>query len=303
MKYLRTERLSLRDHPSLNEQWLQRRIAEDPSLLGLTDADIWLLASERRTAAGGRLDLLLKDDYGVCYEVELQLGPVDPDHIIRTLEYWDSERRRFPRDEHVAVIAAEEITSRYYNVINLFNGHIPIVALQVSAIDLGDDGVTLYFTKVLDCRQVPQADDTADDVVPDRDWWLTYSSPHTMTLVDELVGIIADIDPAVTANYKKNFIGIATDDVATNYVSFEPGRSAVRVSVRVAESDVDRERLAAVGLFPLSYSDREGRFKVRVQHSPDDDARHELAALFGSARDQYVPWKYGPQSDIANGDA
>lgn len=290
MKYLRTERISLQDHPTLNEGWLQRRISEDPSLLGLTDNNIWTLASEHRTPGGGRLDLLLKDDYGVCYEVELQLGPVDPDHIVRTLEYWDLQRRRFPRDEHVAVIAAEEITGRYYNVINLFNGHIPIVALQVSAIDLDDDNVTLHFTTVLDCRQVPQADDTTDDAVPDRDYWLTYSSPHTMTLVDELVGIIAGIDAAVTLNYKKNFIGLATGDAATNYVYFEPGRSSVWLSVRVAESDIDRERLAAVGLFPLSYSDREGRFKLRVQRSPSDEARDELAALFGAARDQYMPW-------------
>lgn len=294
MKYLRTERLSLRDHPTLNEQWLQRRILEDPSLLGLTDANIWTLASERQTPAGGRLDLLLKDDYGVCYEVELQLGPVDPDHIVRTLEYWDLERRRFPRDEHVAVIAAEEITSRYYNVINLFNGHIPIVALQVSAIDLGDEGVTLHFTTVLDCRQVPQADDATDDLTIDRDYWLTHSSPDAMALVDELVGIIQDIDSNVAANYNKHYVGLATGTTPTNYVTFEPGRSSVRVSVRVTEPHVDRERLATVGLFPLSYSHKEGRFKIRVQNSPHDDAREELAALCRVARDQY-----GPQSDTA----
>jgi hypothetical protein len=37
MKYVKPERLFLSDHPELNERWVQERIAEDPSLLGLGD--------------------------------------------------------------------------------------------------------------------------------------------------------------------------------------------------------------------------------------------------------------------------
>jgi len=31
------------------------------------------------------------------YHVELQLGATDESHIIRTIEYWDTERRRWPQ--------------------------------------------------------------------------------------------------------------------------------------------------------------------------------------------------------------
>ena len=31
---------------------------------------------------------------------------MDESHIIRTIEYWDIERRRYPQYEHVAVIVA-----------------------------------------------------------------------------------------------------------------------------------------------------------------------------------------------------
>ena len=55
------------------------------------------------------------------YEVELQCA-TDETHIIRTIEYWDIERRRFPEYDHVAVIVVEEITARFFNVIGLFNG-------------------------------------------------------------------------------------------------------------------------------------------------------------------------------------
>ena len=99
------------------------------------------------------------------YEVELQLGATDESHIIRTIEYWDTERRRYPQYDHVAVIVAEEITARFFNVISLFNGFIPIVAIQMSAIELSDDEVTIVFTKVLD-RISLGADDDDDEGEP-----------------------------------------------------------------------------------------------------------------------------------------
>jgi len=34
--------------------------------------------------------------------VELMLGSVAPSHIIRCIEYWDIERRRYPGYDHIA---------------------------------------------------------------------------------------------------------------------------------------------------------------------------------------------------------
>ena len=122
-------------------------LAGDPSLLGLGELD--MREAERRQPHGGRLDMLLEDtDTSTRYEVELQLGGTDESHIIRTLEYWDTERRRYPQYDHIAVIVAEEITSRFFNVISLFNGFIPIVAIQMTALRVGEDQVALVFTKV-----------------------------------------------------------------------------------------------------------------------------------------------------------
>ena len=68
-------------------------------------------------------------------------------HIIRTLEYWDIERKRYPQYEHTAVIIAEEITSRFLNVISLFNGAIPLIAIQVTAYELDDGEPTPFLTQ------------------------------------------------------------------------------------------------------------------------------------------------------------
>jgi hypothetical protein len=124
LSYLKPERLSLRDHTELNERWVQARIAEDPSLLGL--GELVLKDKERIQPHAGRLDLLLQDPQSYKrYEVEIQLGKTDESHIIRTIEYWDIERKRYPQYDHVAVIVTEEITSRFLNVISLLNGTIP----------------------------------------------------------------------------------------------------------------------------------------------------------------------------------
>ena len=135
MKYLKLKKVNLKNHPEYNEKWLQDVIADDPSVLGL--GELVLKDRERLQPRAGRLDLLLQDaDGSMRYEVELQLGRADESHIIRTIEYWDIERRRYPQYDHTAVLIAEDITSRFLNVIGLFNGFIPIMALQISAIQI-----------------------------------------------------------------------------------------------------------------------------------------------------------------------
>ena len=67
-----------------------------PALLNL--GDLVVKDKERRQPHAGRLDLLLQDaDTDRRYEVELQLGRTDESHVVRTIEYWDIERRRYPQ--------------------------------------------------------------------------------------------------------------------------------------------------------------------------------------------------------------
>src|SRR4051794_33369238 len=148
MKFTRSERISLKLHSELNERWVQDLIASDPTILGL--GELVLRDRERIQPRAGRLDLLLQElDTKRRYEVEIQLGATDEAHIIRTIEYWDIERKRYPQYEHCAVLIAEDITSRFLNVVSLFNGTIPLIALQMQALRIGEH-LTLIFTKVMD---------------------------------------------------------------------------------------------------------------------------------------------------------
>src|SRR5437870_5411670 len=153
---------------NVTEKMVQEQIADDPSILELGKLE--LRDKERIQAHSGRLDLLLQDPETLKrYEVELQLGATDETHIIRTIEYWDIERKRYPQYEHTAVIVAEDITSRFLNVIQLFNGAIPLIALKMTAYKV-EDQHALTFVKVLDEQTYGLEEEELLEIT-DRSYW------------------------------------------------------------------------------------------------------------------------------------
>ena len=171
MEYVKLKTISLKSNPKLTERWLQDVIVEDPSVLGI--GDVLVKDKERIHPRAGRLDLLLQDVDGYGrYEVEIQLGATDESHLIRTIEYWDIERKKYPQYDHTAVIVAENITSRFLNVIGLFNGVIPLMAIQVAAIET-TEGVGLQFIKVMDTVKLGYLDDSEGTEPTDRNYWET----------------------------------------------------------------------------------------------------------------------------------
>lgn len=94
LNYVKHEPVYLKGHSDYNEKWLQQRISEDPTILGLGDLEVREV--EKIQPKAGRLDMLLRDpETAKRYEVEIMLGEVDESHIIRTIEYWDIERKRY----------------------------------------------------------------------------------------------------------------------------------------------------------------------------------------------------------------
>jgi hypothetical protein len=263
VQYVKHKRLLLKQHPELTEKWLQATITADPTLLGLGEVDVKDV--ERIQPHGGRLDLLLYDlEENTRYEVELQLGSTDESHIIRTIEYWDVERRRYPQYEHVAVIIAEEITARFFNVISLFNGFIPIIAIQLNAIEVGDV-VTLVFTTVLDRMTLGVEEDEEKDEPADRNYWLTKASHEALAITDGILNMIQDVDPLASLKYNKNYIGLARGGVARNYVSFHLRKKHhVIVSFKIPPNEELNQRIEDSGLEMLAYGQRRGQYRAQV---------------------------------------
>ncbi len=185
LSYIKPERIWLESHREYTENWVQNLIADDPAIMGL--GDLVLRDQETIQPRAGLLDLLLQDpDTKRRYEVELQLGSTDEAHIIRTIEYWDIERKRYPQYEHCAVLIAEDITSRFLNVISLFNGTVPLIAVQMQALQLSDH-ITLVFSTVIDelTRGVIDEDEDAESAPTDRSYWESRATKDTVALADQ----------------------------------------------------------------------------------------------------------------------
>jgi hypothetical protein len=265
---MKLDRVLIKGHGVLNERWVQTQIAQDPKILGI-GGDLVLKDKERIQPRAGRLDLLLQDtETGRRYEVEVQLGDTDESHIIRTIEYWDIERKRYPQYDHCAVIIAEQITARFLNVISLFNGTIPLIAIQMSAFSKGDE-VALIFTTVLNELSRGLIDEDEDPQPnTDRQYWINQASVETVAIADKLLQQIHAFAPNVQLTYKKQYIGLSIDGEPNNFVIFEPKRNHVRVGFRLDQSEPVREQLDASQLDVMSYDKGFRRYRVRL--APQD---------------------------------
>lgn len=259
-KLVRLEKISLKNLPEIKEDLIQKFIFDNPEVLGL--GELTPIQRERIQPAGGRLDLLLgSTDNETRYEVEIQLGATDPSHIIRTIEYWDTEKKRYPQYDHCAVIVAEEITGRFMNVINLFNGAIPLIALQVSAYKVGEE-ISLAFTKVID-RVSPGTDEEDEYEVTDRSYWENKSTKKMLKSVDDIFAALSDYVAGYELKYNKFYIGIAKDGIAKNFISFKPKKNFLHLFYKGNENPQLSERLEEEGL-DISYDSRWKQYRIKL---------------------------------------
>jgi hypothetical protein len=234
LEYCKHEVVRLKDH--FNEKWLQDRIEKDTSLLGL--GDLTIIQREHKQSTGGRIDFLLHDpETETMYETEIMLGPTNESHIIRAIEYWDIERRRYPSKDHKAVIIAEEITNRFFNVISLMNRSIPIIAIQVNAIKT-ENKIFLVFTKVLDIYEEPEEEGYGAEVV-DRGYWENKSNPKSISMMDDLISNIKDFDQNIRITYNKYHVALGTQK--RNFCWFHPRKKEgyCHFDIRVGKTNLD----------------------------------------------------------------
>ena len=271
VKIFSPEKIEIKNHPEINEKMIQDKIAENPSILGL--GDLVLKDKERIQPRSGRLDLLMQDpDTNRRYEIEIQLGKTDESHIIRTIEYWDIQKKRYPQYDHCAVIVAEDITSRFLNVISLFNGFIPLIAIQMNAFKFGNE-IGLVFTKVLDEMPLGLVEEDEDvQAVTNREYWLNRGSEITVKMADEILDLINSFKPGFTLKYNKFYIGLAKNGQANNFAICRPKKNYMRLELKLPKSTEIDEIIEKAEIEEMGYDSRWGNYRLRL--SKDDIKKH-----------------------------
>ncbi len=265
------EEIQLANHLSIreagyDEYWLQDQIYKNPACLGLGQGELDALAKERlQPGGGGRLDILLKDpEDDTMYEVEVMLGETDETHIIRTIEYWDNERRRWPQRQHIAVLIAEHINRRFFNVIHLLSHSIPIIAIQVALLQ-SHDKKTLFFTKVLDTYEEIDDGLSIQQEPATRESWEAKASKKTLTDTDELLTLVREIQPKASLNYKGHYIGLEINGVSKNFVAFRPRKANVIMDFKLPDQGEEMKvKIDVSGMRTLAYDRQFKYFKISI---------------------------------------
>jgi hypothetical protein len=186
-----------------DEYWLQDLIYENPSILGL--GDLIPVSKEKKQSSGGKLDILLKNpEDNSMYEIEVMLGETDPSHIIRTIEYWDIEKRRYPQRQHFPVLIAESFNKRYFNVIQILSLNVPMVAIQADLLEVGGQKI-INFTKILDIYE-EQAGEDETNIVNETTW--ASNANWTLQTAKELLSVINSTGQTLKLNFTQSYIAL-----------------------------------------------------------------------------------------------
>jgi hypothetical protein len=242
--------------------------------------------SERPQPNGGRLDLLLHDpDTNTRYEVELQLGKSDESHIIRTIEYWDYQRKKFPQYNHCAVLIAEDITSRFLNVVSLFNGNIPFIAIQMKAIKV-ENMVTLFFTRVLDVISLGTEEEDELEIV-DWKYWENKGSKESLKLADTLLAMVDEVAPGFALKYNKHYIRLSKQGVSKNFISMVPRRKVILLSAKLPQADETQAMLEQTDMDILAYDRQWNQYRLRLTEKDIQQNKDTLLELMKKAYTAY----------------
>lgn len=236
LEYVESKHILVRQ-AGYGERWVQDLIEKDPAILGL--GDLKSIAREVRQNTGGRLDLLLADlESDIMYEVEIMLGSTDESHIIRTIEYWDIERRKRPSKQHRAVIVAEEITNRFFNVVWLLSQSIPIAAIKLDALEVAGK-LAISFTKVLNVYETPESEDSEHKGGTSQGW-IQYASKESFAAFEKVVELISSSGRRAKITYNIDHIAVSLEGSKRNFAWFSPRKSRFCVvELRVGDAHLD----------------------------------------------------------------
>jgi predicted transport protein len=112
--------------------------------------------------------------------------------------------------------------------------------------------------------------------VTDPGYWEQRGNKTTLAMIDQLLVIVREFDPAVELKYNKFYVGLARDGQPHNFVVFRPRKNALMLTIRLKPAVEIQSKLEESALEVLEYDKREGGYRIRLGI---DDLRSREAIL------------------------
>ena len=201
---------------------------------------------------------------------------MDESHIIRTIEYWDNVKRKWPNRSHTAVLVAEEITNRFFNVVHLLGMAVPIIGIQASVVQVGE-AKGLRFTKVIDSYEEPEEEETPQKPYDEKHWTDNY--PGTLACARWYKGILEEAYGDIPTKYFESYISLSVAGTARVWVT---KRKSDRAFIEMKHGEENfQEAVDHLNQEGISFGTRSGKyltFNVSAQQLKERASTHKWLA-------------------------
>ena len=107
-----------------------------------------------------------------------------------------------------------------------------------------------------------------------------------MKLADRVLEIIREVDPTLNLKYNKYHIGLEKDGQPYNFAQFRPKKRFIYFDLKIPHSaDVDAT-IDDAGVDRLEYSNRRGRYRIRLTENDIKGKSEVLRTLSKDACDR-----------------
>ena len=154
------------------------------------------------------------------------------------------------------MLVAEDITNRFFNIVYLMNKAIPIIAIQLNVLKIGNK-VTLDFTKVLDIYETPEEEFIGEIEAVDEAYWNRKANSIAMQLVNDIIKVSKESYEDLKITYNKYHIALGT--TKRNCIWIHPRKNKyINISIKILNESLEDlgTNLNEIGITPREFSRR-----------------------------------------------
>jgi hypothetical protein len=168
-------------------------------------------------------------------------------------------------------LIAEEITSRFYNVIHLLSLAVPVIGIQVNIVEVGSVKA-LNFTKVIDSYEEPEEEETHQ--YDEKHWVDNY--PGALECARWYRDLLARYYGEIPTKYFESYISLTVGGIARVWVNKRKNDRAL-IEVKYVEQDMGEavDHLNREGIAFGTRSNKYLTFNVNVKQLKDKQTVHD----------------------------